>query len=110
MRTFSDSPWKRTLPLLSPPLRAMYRLPRRSLEGPVLPSARSENAGGLNLTFPTKNFAHHRLRRILGDEKRVRDCPQIRVWGQGKIKFRAGRLPQALHSISTAQFSRMSKG
>jgi hypothetical protein len=76
----------------------------------MLPSARPENAGGLNLTFRAKNFARHHLRRMLGGEKRVRDCPQISVWGQGKIKFRAGRLPQALHSISTARFFRMNKG
>jgi hypothetical protein len=55
-RTLGDSPLKRTLPLLLPPLRALYRIPLRSLEGPVLPSARPENAGGLNLISPAKIF------------------------------------------------------
>ena len=76
----------------------------------MLPSARPENAGGLNLTSPAKIFARHHLRQNLGGEKRVRDSPQISVWGQEEIKFKAGRLPQALHSISTAQLSRMNRG
>src|ERR1039457_441811 len=65
---------------------------------------------------PESHFTSENFLRVtassscLTGEKRVRDCPQISVSEQGKLKFGTGGLPQALHSISTAQLSRYQRG